>query len=214
MQTLNSPAAEQPDFRIRTATAADADAVVELVSLVDLHLRADEAATALATMRYALTATDDGPLSHQNNHFLLAETSGGIPVGVVVCGPPYWIARPGRMSGLVRRRLVHRLSCVHNLAVRPEHRGHGIARALLRETEAAFRNAGYAALTLRHDRDLSAFYQRLGYTSATRLSLMLPPLGLITLTDQGWKHAFKLLSPDASAANVQGLPTICGLLPD
>ncbi|MFI5987552.1 GNAT family N-acetyltransferase [Streptomyces sp. NPDC051555] len=200
--------------RIRTATPADADTVIELASLVDLHLPSDEVPAALAPMRGALTATDDGPLSHQENHFLIAEDPDGLAVGVIVCGPPNWIAKPGRASGLVRRRLVHRISTVHALAVRPGHRCRGIAKDLLRQAEETFRGSGYAALTLRHDRDLTAFYERLGYTSVNRLSLMLPMFGLFTLADRPWKHAFKILAPDVSVTTVQGLPTITGLLPD
>ncbi|MFE3559479.1 GNAT family N-acetyltransferase [Streptomyces sp. NPDC059193] len=201
--------------RIRTATLADADTVVELASLVDLHLPSGETpAAALAPMRGALTATNDGPLSHRLNHFLIAETPDGLAVGLIVCGPPNWIYQPGRVPGLARRRLAHRIATVHNLAVRPDHRRRGIAAELLRQTEGTFRDAGYAALTLRHDRSLTAFYERQGYTSSTRLSLMLPTFGLITVNDRPWKHAFKNLAPEVAVTTIQGLPTITGLLPD
>ncbi|MEU5417868.1 GNAT family N-acetyltransferase [Streptomyces sp. NPDC020667] len=208
-----TPLSSRSGLRIRTATAADGDTVVGLASLVDLHLPAEEVPGALAPMRHALTDFN-GPLSHGRNHFLLAEDSGGRAVGVIVCGPPNWMARPGRAPGLVRRRLVSRLSTVHALAVRPEHRGRGIARDLLQQAEETFRSAGYAALTLRHERELTAFYQRLGYTSSNRLSLMLPSVGLLSLSDRPWKHAFKLLAPEVSVTTVQGLPTITGVLPD
>ncbi|WP_328373631.1 GNAT family N-acetyltransferase (plasmid) [Streptomyces sp. NBC_00445] len=200
-------------IRIRTATPDDGDAVVELASLVDLHLPTDAVPTALTPLRLALSATDDGPLSHQDNHFLIAEDNDGFPLGLIVCGPPKWITKPGRASGLVRRRLRRRISSVHMLAVRPEHRRRGVARDLLQQAEETFRDAGYAALTLRHDRELTAFYRQLGYTSANRLSLMLPPQELFTLNDRPWKHAFKVLSADASVISAQGLPTITGILP-
>ncbi|RLU82605.1 hypothetical protein CTZ27_30090 [Streptomyces griseocarneus] len=207
--------APRSGIRIRTATLADGDTVVDLVSLVDLLRPAEEVSAALDLMRHALTdATDDGPLSHRHNHFLLAEDADGRAVGVIVCGPPHWIARPGRASGLVRRRLLDRLSTVHALAVRPEDRGRGIAQQLLRQAEDTFRDAGYAVLTLRHQRDLTRFYQRLGYTSSNRLSMLLPSVGLLTLADRPWKHAFKLLSPAVSVTTVQGMPTITGVLPD
>lgn len=201
-------------IRIRTAMAADGDTVVELASLVDLHLPAEEVPGALAPMRHALTLTDDGPLSHGKNHFLIAEDSQGLPVGVIVCGPPNWMSLPGRVPYLVRRRLLHRLSMVHALAVRPDHRGRGIARGLLQQAEETFRGAGYAALTLRHDRHLTAFYQRLGYTSSNRLSMVLPSMGLLALNDRPWKYAFKILSTDARVTTIQGLPTMTGVLPD
>lgn len=213
MHVLPSPLADT-DIRIRTATLSDGDTVVELASLVDLHLPSEAVFAALAPMRSALTATDDGPLSHQKNHFLIAEDHKGYPVGAIVCGPPNWIAKPGRAPGLVRRRLVHRLSTVHVLAVRPDRRGRGIGRALLQQAEATFQDAGYAALTLRHEHQLTRFYERLGYTSSSRLSLTLPTGELLTLVDRGWKHAFKMLSPSVSATTVQGLPTLTGVLSD
>ncbi|XIG72672.1 N-acetyltransferase (plasmid) [Streptomyces sp. SGAir0957] len=213
VHVLSSPVADT-DIRIRTATSADGDTIVELASLVDLHVPSEAVPAALAPMRFALTTTDNGPLSHRENHFLIAEDREGRPVGAIVCGPPNWIAKPGRAPGLVRRRLVHRLSTVHALAVRPDHRGRGIGRALLQQAEKTFHDAGYTALTLRHERELTRFYERLGYTSSSRLSLALPTGELLTLVDRGWKHAFKALSSSASTTTVQGLPTLTGVLSD
>lgn len=50
------------DIRIRTATQEDGDTLVELISLVDLKLRAEDLPGALDPMRQALTDSDDGPL--------------------------------------------------------------------------------------------------------------------------------------------------------
>lgn len=201
-------------IRIRTATAADGETVVELISLVDLHLRADEVPAALAPMRHALTDSDAGPLSHRRNHFLIAEDANGFPVGAIACGPANWIFDPDRAPRFMHPKLVRRISTIHGLAVRPEYRSNGIARALLQQAEETFRSAEYAALTLRHERDLTSFYRRLGYTSSNRLSLTLPTGELLSLVDRGWKHAFKVLSPSATVATVQGLPTITGALSD
>ncbi|MGW7328701.1 hypothetical protein ACWGIU_08905 [Streptomyces sp. NPDC054840] len=52
------------DIRVRTATQADGDTLVELISLVVLQLRAEQLPGALDPMRHALTDSDDGPLSH------------------------------------------------------------------------------------------------------------------------------------------------------
>ncbi|WP_231650463.1 GNAT family N-acetyltransferase, partial [Streptomyces clavuligerus] len=201
-------------IRIRTATPEDGDTLVEMISLVDLHLRPEDVPGALEPMRHALTDSDDGPLSHRRNHLLIAETSEGMPVGAITCGPAMWMSDRRRVPAITHRRLVSRVSTVHGLAVIPSHRNQGIARALLHRAEEAFRNAGYAALTLRHDRHLTQFYGRLGYTSHNRLSLIGPTGDLFSITDRGWKNAFKLLSPAASVTTVQGMPTITGVLSD
>src|SRR4051812_16460659 len=174
---------------VRPAKGEDADVLVELAMLVDLHRPAEEVPAALGQMRLALTVqTLQGPLSHGLNHFLLAEDDGEA-VGVIACGPPLWIAEHPGIPRFLRTRLVHRVSTIHSLAVRPAHRGRGIARLLLDRAEEDFRQAGYGVLLLRHERALDGFYRRLGFTSATRLVMDLPPAGWITQTDRGWKHA-------------------------
>lgn len=199
-------------IRVRTATHEDGDTLVELISLVDLHLRAEELPGALEPMRHALTDSDDGPLSHRRNHFLIAENIDGVPVGAITCGPAKWMSNPNRAPKIMRRRLVERISTVHGLAVFPAYRNRGIARTLLHHTEQTFRDAGYTTLTLRHDRSLTKFYGGLGYTSHNRLSLTLPTGELLSLADRGWRHAFKVLSPAASITMIQGMPTISGAL--
>ncbi|MEU0665252.1 GNAT family N-acetyltransferase [Streptomyces lavendulocolor] len=202
------------DIRVRTATPEDGDTLVDLISLVDLQLRADEVPGALAPMRHALTHSDDGPLSHRRNHFLIAENSEGVPVGAITCGFAKWMSDPNRSPKILRRRIVERISTVHGLAVVPAYRNRGIARTLLQHAEETFRDAGYTVLTLRHDRSLTKFYGRLGYISHNRLSLKLPTGELLSIADRGWKHAFKVLSPTASITTVQGMPTITGALSD
>ncbi|MFK0119230.1 GNAT family N-acetyltransferase [Streptomyces sp. NPDC090994] len=202
------------DIRIRTATQEDGDTLVELIALVDLQLRAEDLPGALDPMRHALTDSDDGPLSHRRNHFLIAENSEGVPVGAITCGPAKWMSDPNRSPKIMRRRIIERISTVHGLAVVPAYRNQGIARALLQHAEQTFRDAEYTALTLRHDRSLTTFYGQLGYTSHNRLSLKLPTGELLSLVERGWKHAFKVLAPTASVTTVQGMPTITGALSD
>lgn len=206
-----STALTDTDIRVRTATQADGDTLVELISLVDLQLRAEELPGALDPMRHALTDSDDGPLSHRRNHFLIAENSEGVPVGAIACGTAKWMSS-NRSPAIMRRRITERISTVHGLAVIPAYRHRGIARTLLQHAEETFRGAGYRALTLRHERSLTKFYSQLGYTSHNRLSLTLPTGELLSLVDRGWKHAFKVLSPTASIITVQGMPTITGAL--
>lgn len=66
--------------------------------------------------------SDDGPLSHRRNHFLIAENSEGVPVGAITCGPAKWMSHPNRSPKIMRRKLVEHISTVHGLAVVPTYR--------------------------------------------------------------------------------------------
>ncbi|WP_030237774.1 GNAT family N-acetyltransferase [Streptomyces sp. NRRL S-350] len=193
------------DIRLRSATVADKDAVAELVSLVDLHQPADKVSAVLDGMQQALQATEGEALSHSRVSFLIAEGPDGQQVGLAVCGLAKWMTEAPRV---LRHQLIRRFATVQVLAVRPDSRQQGIARALLQQTEQSFREAGYQALTLRHGRELTSFYQKVGYTSAARLSLLLPAETRLTLADRGWRQAFKILSPSVSTIERQGHPAI------
>jgi GNAT superfamily N-acetyltransferase len=197
-------------FQLRTATAAEADTLVELISLIDLHRPTDELPSALEPMRYALRFTDDGPLSHCGNHFLFADADGHT-VGAIACGPAKWMQD---VPMFMRAKVVRRITTIHGLAVREEVRRTGVARALVKQVEDTHRDAGYSVLTLRHERNLSAFYAHLGFTSASRIALQLPLGDRFALADRGWKYGIKLLSPSASITSVHGVPTITGALAD
>ncbi|MEV6212919.1 GNAT family N-acetyltransferase [Kitasatospora sp. NPDC051914] len=205
-----------PAALIRPATPADADTLMALVLLVDLHRPAEETTAVHAEMHRAFT-TDipGGPLSQGLNHALIAESPDGTPLGAVCCGPAHWNQDNPQIPRGLRGPVMRRISTVHTLAVFPEHRGSGIARALLHRAEHDFRTAGFAALTLRHDRSLESFYRRLGYTSAPRLTLELPgTLGLVTQINRGWRHAIKPIANNAALRLVHGNPVLTGVLPD
>ncbi|MFD9484128.1 GNAT family N-acetyltransferase [Streptomyces sp. NPDC059991] len=214
-QTHPGAGANSPHpIRIRAAHAGDTDAVVELVSLIDLHLPASEVPQALAPMRGVLAAEHSQPLTHGCNLILIAETQDGQPVGAITCGPPLWIAHHPRIPRFMTTMLLRRISAVHGLAVQPSHRGQGIARNLLRTAELALTRADYTILTLRHDRDLKTYYAPLGYSSADRLVIDLPPIGPITLKEQDWDFAVKPLSLQVSFTARAGFrtPVVTGAL--
>ncbi|MFF5278879.1 GNAT family N-acetyltransferase [Streptomyces sp. 900116325] len=82
--------------------------------------------------------------------------------------------------------LIKRVSNIGTLAVHPAYRGRGIARSILSRVEEDFRRTGFVALTLRHEHDRKYFLGRHGYTSTSRLGMVLPPVGLV---NRGWRHA-------------------------
>ncbi|MFF2205880.1 hypothetical protein [Streptomyces sp. NPDC058145] len=75
-----------------------------------------------------------------------------------------------------------------------------------------FRNAGYRALTLRHEHDKKRFFTAHGYTSLPRLAVDLSPFGLFTDYDPAWRYAVKPLDPAVTFASRRGLTTVTGLL--
>ncbi|MFD9068427.1 GNAT family N-acetyltransferase [Kitasatospora purpeofusca] len=209
------PARPSLPLRLRPATPGDFDAVADLVRMIDLRRSADDLAPVLEIMQEMLTtgSGDDGPFSHGSLHFLLAELpdSAG-PVGLARCGPSRWTLELD-IPAFVRNRLYPRVGNVHELVVVPEHRGRGIARALLARVEEDHRRAGYDALVLRHDRGQTSLYTHLGYTSGSRLVLELPDaLGRASVRKKGWRWAAKPLAPQVRVTDVHGSPVLTGLL--
>ncbi|MFE7530558.1 GNAT family N-acetyltransferase [Kitasatospora sp. NPDC057542] len=210
--------------RIRLATPGDVDAVISLILLIDLHQSDEGLREVMAAVRDMITqqATSmlptghlgpDWNLSHGYNHVLIAEHEGH-PAGVVRCGPVPWIARHSeiRRVPFLAGRLMRRISAIGELAVLPELRGQGIARALVSRAEQDYRQAGFRAMSLRHDRDLTRFYTGLGYASASRLTLDVPALGRVHCIDRGWRHAVKPLMPPASVRDIHGVPVLTGMV--
>lgn len=182
------------------------------IQLIDLHLPAEELPGLFATIRATLRH-QGGPLSHGLHHYLFAENPDGTPVAAIHCGPPLWIFRNPAIYPHMQAKLVERVSCIDTLAVHPDHRCSGIASSLLGRVEEDFRNAGFVALTLRHEHGKRHFFTRRGYTSASRLAMILPPVGLVTQANPGWRQAVKPLTDEVSFTAVQGLHAATGFLP-
>ncbi|MFD5079528.1 GNAT family N-acetyltransferase [Streptomyces sp. NPDC058371] len=200
------------DITIRPVRASEADTHIELTQLVDLHTPAEELPGLFAALRASLRH-EGGPLSHGLHHYLFAESSDGTPVASIHCGPPLWIFHNSAIYPHMRAQLIERVSCIDTIAVHPDYRGRGIASRLLHRAEEDFRNAGFVALTLRHEHDKRHFFTRHGYTTASRLTMILPPVGLVTQANPGWRHAVKPLTDDVSFTTVQGLHAATGFLP-
>ncbi|MER7671279.1 GNAT family N-acetyltransferase [Kitasatospora sp. NPDC096128] len=212
-------------LRIRPATPADADTVIDLMSHIDLHQRAEDLSQIFDTIRLLITTqTTDlagrdaelgsgWRLSHGINHALIAEYDGN-SVGMVRCGPSPWLTENPQFKAIygMRRALTAKLSSIGELAVMPAYRKRGIASALLLQAEDDYRASGYRALTLQHDRSLTSFYTKLGYASASRLTLELPALGRVPRINRGWRQAVKALVNEASVVIVYGDPVLTGLL--
>ncbi|MFF9158350.1 GNAT family N-acetyltransferase [Streptomyces sp. NPDC014846] len=205
MTTSTSPA-----ITIRPVRADELDTYFDLTLLVDLHVPADLLPDLKNTIALALR-DERGPFSHAFNHFLFAETTDGTPIAAVHVGPGRWML-DRQIPNRLRRTLVERVSNIDTIAVHPDHRGQGIATRILDRVEDDFRQAGYRALTLRHEHDKKRFFTARGYTSLPRLAVDLPPTGLFTRAEPGWKFAVKPLDPTVTLTTQRGLTTLTGLL--
>ncbi|MFF2620111.1 GNAT family N-acetyltransferase [Kitasatospora sp. NPDC058046] len=210
--------------RIRTATPNDVDTVTGLILLIDLHQNDEGLREVTAWLRDLMTQQATSMLSiehldphwnlsHGYNHVLIAEHEGH-PAGVIRCGPAPWIANHAEIQRVpfLAGRLMTRIGTIGELAVLPELRGRGIARALVSHAEQDHRQAGFRAMSLRHERDLTRFYTGLGYASASRLTLDVPALGRVHCVSRGWRHAIKPLTPPASVHDVHGDPVLTGMV--
>ncbi|MEU9134043.1 GNAT family N-acetyltransferase [Kitasatospora sp. NPDC048540] len=201
--------------QLRAATLADFEAITDLIGHIDLKRRTDDIGPIFELIRTALATGQGGtgPFTHGSLHFVVAEHadhSGAI--GLVRCGVASWTASLAVPSP-IRNRLYSRIGNIQELAVAPEHRGRGIAHALLHRAEADHRAAGYDAIVLRHQREQTSFYTQAGYTSGSRLTLLLPGgLGRVSVPGAGWRWAVKPLVPPVSVVDIHGSPALTGLL--
>ncbi|MFD5922717.1 GNAT family N-acetyltransferase [Kitasatospora sp. NPDC058201] len=202
-------------LRLRPATLTDFDAIADLIRLIDLQRRAEDLAPILEIMQGVLATGRGGigPFTHGSLHILVADHAAiGTPIGLVRCGIGKWVQSLALPTS-IPRRLYERIGNVQELAVAPEFRGQGIARALLSQAEEDHRKAGYDAVVLRHHREQTPFYRAMGYTSGSRLTLALPGgLGKVSIPGQGWRWAVKPVAPAVEVADIYGSPTLTGIL--
>ncbi|MBM9624730.1 GNAT family N-acetyltransferase (plasmid) [Streptomyces zhihengii] len=139
------------------------------------------------------------------------------PVGALFAAVPEWAME--HTLGTHRARLAGPLSAatisIYGLAVAAEYRGRGIARALLREAETRARATRCRLATLIHEPHLASFYQRMGYTTATQPTVLLPGTAMLLTQPAPYMTAVKPLHPTVRLQPVPGAPgpVVTGLLP-
>lgn len=127
-----------------------------------------------------LTMAPVGPLATHGTALRLTarqrRSTNPKPSGAIFASAPDWAYQhplvrtdPGLSSLLARTAVL-----IYGVAVAAHRRRQGIARALLTETEHRARTAGYRLTTLIHDPDLTGFYQRLGYVTASQVTIAMP----------------------------------------
>jgi len=132
---------------IRPATARDLPDLLEMIHALAAH-HGDAAALGLATAQ-RLFADDGAPAQA-----LVAEVAGGLAVYAAL------LTLPDLRDGSLRAR-------IDQLYVRPERRGHGIGRALVRASAVTVRACGAGVLVLSTDSKnpaAAAAYRAMGLT--------------------------------------------------
>ncbi|MGW4440766.1 hypothetical protein ACWELO_34425 [Streptomyces sp. NPDC004596] len=171
-----------PAITLRPARADELDTYFALTLLVDLHLAADHLHALKGTIGQALE-DERGPFSHGFNHFLFAVTpTAPPPAPSTPAGPDgCWSGRSPPTSGA----LSSSGSPTSTPSLSTPTTAVKASRPALARVETDFRNAGYRALTLRHEPDGKRFFTSPGYTSLPRLAMHLPSFGLFTHYDWG-----------------------------
>ncbi|MGZ2355717.1 GNAT family N-acetyltransferase [Streptomyces sp. 372A] len=174
-----------------------------------------------AEAREVLTMPAQGPLNtHGPALCLTAQPRRGTnqsPVGALFASFPDWAVQhplaqrdPNLTQILSRRALL-----VYGVAVDPQHRRQGVARALLAEAEQRSRAVGYRMITLIHTPDLAPFYERLGYVTAHQITIAMPAAAMGLTQPQPYMTAVKPLVPGVRVRLLPGAPgpVVRALLP-
>jgi len=139
------------------------------------------------------------------------------PVGAVFASYPDWAYEhpltheEPELSELISRTAM----LIYGLAVTPQRRRQGIARALLTEAEDQARNTGYRLATLLHKPELAPFYQGLGYTTAHHVTIAMPHAAMGLTQRPPFMTAVKALHPGVRIRTLPEAPgpVVTGLLP-
>ncbi|MER6365763.1 GNAT family N-acetyltransferase [Kitasatospora sp. NPDC001527] len=196
-------------FSIKPPAAEDEQPFMELLALAD-----PDAPEPYAAVRVLLARGPQGPLSHGITLLLAARKNGRI-IGVLNVSVPEWVVtHPGIPDeggrGLLARSIAH----VHGIAVHPDHRRRGVARALLEQARKRLADAGHLLLSLEHGEDLADFYRRLGFTTVGQLTIHTPGPLLTQPPSPGLAIAVQPISGRVRLCQVPGTadPIVEGLV--
>lgn len=215
----STPALPHPRRRLRCSVApVSATDHADFLTLLALttsggHLPAEAGAV--------LTLPPQGPLNtHGPALCLTAQPRRGTnqsPIGALFASFPDWaVEHPlAQRAPYLTETLSRRVLLVYGVAVAPQHRRQGIARALLAETENRARAVGYRMITLLHTPDLAPFYQHLGYITAHNVTIAMPDAAMGLTQPLPYMTAVKPLVPSVRVRHLPGAPgpVVSGLLP-
>ncbi|MEU6070627.1 N-acetyltransferase [Streptomyces sp. NPDC047082] len=153
------------------------------------------------------------PFTHGPALCLTASTnSSDRPVGALIASFPDWVythplcAASPYLGVLLKQHVIK----IYAIAVHPDHRNQGIARALLDLAERRARRYRFTLSILEHERrnNLTGFYEHLGYTVADNQLIIAVPGGdlLGQLLPRRYKTAAKPLRPTVRVLTVPGAP--------
>jgi GNAT superfamily N-acetyltransferase len=154
------------DYRVRTATLADADVLVRhrVDMFTDMGVPMD-----VPALESAFRAWLHEMMPAGTYRAWLAETASGAIVGgggISVLPWPPGPQYPG-----------DRLAFVYNVYTEPAHRGHGLARLVMDAIHAWCREAGITSMALNASRDGQPLYRSMGYAESPSPMMFLPLSG-------------------------------------
>ena len=164
------------EILMRTATAADIDAVESLYAAVNEHLAANGNLTGWIKGSYPVRMDAETALAEGTLY--VAQIDGEIAGCVVINQKPAeeYFGEPWQINCEWSEVMV-----IHTLAVHPEFLRHGVAEAMLRHAEAQARELGCRAIRLdsyRKNEPAFALYEKLGYKFIGMVDLHLQQFGL------------------------------------
>jgi len=141
-----------PEYRIRPATLADADALVQhrLGMFSDMGVAMDRVALARAFRHWL-----DAAMPADVYRAWVVEIGDGTIIGGG--GITVWSWPPGP------RHLSDRLAFVYNVYVDPTHRRRGVARLIMDTIHVWCREAGVSSIALNASREGRPLYEAMGY---------------------------------------------------
>ncbi|WP_053673214.1 GNAT family N-acetyltransferase [Streptomyces sp. H036] len=200
-----------PGVILRDVAATDTDAVMRLLADVN-----PEDPHAFEGVRPNLSLPQGGPLSHYRALMVVAESSEGETLGVLLAGAPLWLFEHPGIDMPLAHLLAERTAAVTAVAVDPEQRGRGIGAALVQHSVRRFTRAGYGLLTLNCFPELENYYRGLGFTVMDAWNMSLGPLNVVGHRWGDTRVAARPLDRYTTFIDVPGLtsPVVSGILPN
>jgi len=152
-----------PDYRIRTATLDDADALVRhrIGMFTDMGVPLDAPALESAFRTWLAEMMPAGTY----RAWLVEDDAGAIVAGGGITVLP-WPPGPRYMG--------HRLAFVYNVYTEPAHRRRGLARLIMETIQAWCGEHGVSSIALNASRDGQPLYEALGYSESPSPMMFLP----------------------------------------
>ncbi|MFB7781386.1 GNAT family N-acetyltransferase [Streptomyces vinaceus] len=166
-----------------------------------------------------ITQAEQGLAAGTRLVFGAMHESGVLAAALVAQPPMHWIGTHHELQNEGERALFARcVTTIDSVAVVEEHRGKGLARALITTAEQHLGDAGYPLVHIVHQPELTDFYGRLGYTQAPDGLRIGTPVGVVAQSNPtGYTGSWKALRDQVRVENLRyangTFDTLLGVIP-